>query len=138
MVELLGSLVGDLFGAALGGSWVERARRRRTARAFADGRDVVFPGWVLGDQPYCRPAGGLLVVAPRQVYHVVGRGMPITRRDLPVERLVVLGRRVATSADHRQMPADWAVLDCVDGGARVLVACHEAKMAYVEARLAPS
>lgn len=135
MGAFFGGLLAIVIGVELGRRWWEKARLRRTARAFSAGRDAVFPGWVLGRRAYCRPSGGLLVVAPDAFYHVVDRGMPITRRDIPVERLAVVRRRRGKPEDHKHMPANWAVLECLDDGEAVVIACHEAEMRYVEEAL---
>ena len=134
--EFFGLLLANLVGGEIGWWWSEKARQRRTARAFAAGRNAVFTGWVLGVQPYCRAAGGLLVLeVSGAFYHVVDRGMPITRRDIPVERLVVVRRRTGTWDDHTQRPANWDVFECLDDQEPVLIACHQGEASYVEQAL---
>lgn len=123
---------GDAVIDGVVGRAIRRRRRRRVDAAVAAGRAATFPGWVLGSRPYCRPAGGLLVLTANGVHHVVDRGMPITRRDLPVERLTLIGRRTATWDDSPQVPALWMTLECYDGAERVLVVTHEDQIAHVE------
>ena len=96
MGEFIGLVLTSLLGGALGTWAYTRARIRRAARAFEEGRETTFPGFVLGNLPYCRAAGGLLVLSSDALYHVADRGMPITRRDIPVERLTVVESRAAT------------------------------------------
>lgn len=133
--EFLAALLADFLGGAIGRRSSDRARVRRTARAIAAGRDASFPGWVLGRQTYCRAAGGVLTVTPDAVYHLLDRGMPITRHDLPAERLAVIRRRPGTWEDHKHMPENWAVLECLDGDEPILIGCHEAEMPHVEEAL---
>ncbi|QTE31105.1 hypothetical protein [Pengzhenrongella sicca] len=66
------------------------------------------------------------------IHHVVDRGMPITRHDLPLDRLEVVAVRQGTRADHKQMPADWLVMECLDDDEKVWIACHEGEMRFVE------
>lgn len=128
---LLQFLAGFLFGQTVTG-WQVKARARRTARAVAAGRDAVFPGWVLGTRPYCRAGGGFLVVTPTALGFDADRGVPVTRRDIPIDRLVVRERRSARRDDHKQMPAGSEVLECLDGDDRILIGCHKLEMPYVE------
>ena len=53
------------------------------------------------------------------------------------QRLVVRERRTATRDDHKQMPPDWELLDCLDGDDRILIACHKLEMPYVESLFRP-
>lgn len=133
--EFVGALMATLIGGAIGPSLYDRHRRRGTAAAFRSGRDVTFPGWVLGRTPYCREPGGLLVVTGDGIHHVVATGMPITRRDLPVDRLRAVRVRTRGAEDDMRMPHDWAVLECFDGEEPVRIACDRKEMYLVEARL---
>lgn len=128
---LLQLLAGSLFVHTVTG-WQVKARARRTARAVAAGRDALFPGWVLGARPYCRARPGFLVVTPTALGFDADRGVPVTRRDIPVDRLVLRERRTARRDDHKQMPPGWDVLECLDGDDRILIACHKLEMPYVE------
>lgn len=132
MVDVLLDLLGTFLGLQIGTGWQEKARVRRTARLVAAGRAAVFPGWVLGPRPYCRPGGGFLVLTPTALGYDADRGVPVTRRHVPIDRLVVRERRTATWDDHKQMPPDWELLDCLDGDDRILIACHKLEMPYVE------
>lgn len=132
MVELLLEFLGTLLVGPIVTGWQEKAQARRTARAVAAGRDAVFPGWVLGSRPYCRPAYGVLVVMPTALGYDADRGVPVTRRNVPIDRLVVRERRAATRDDHKQMPPGWELLDCLDGDDRILIACPKLQMPYVE------
>lgn len=132
MIDLLLDIVSTLVGIPIGTDWQEKARARRTARALAAGQQAVIPGWVLGAKPYCRAQGGFLVVTPTALHYDADRGMPLTRREVPVDRLVVRDRSLGTRDDHKRMPPDWDVLDCLDGEVGVLIACHRREMPYVE------
>ena len=132
MLNLVVEALDVVLGGSLGSRWYERGRRRRVAVAFAHGRDAAFPGWLLGQQSYCRAAGGLLVVTEPALDHVVDRGMPMTRHDVPIDRIAGFTVRPGTPADHKQMTADWMVLEFLDEAAPVRIACGQQEMRYVE------
>ncbi|MGN8244759.1 hypothetical protein ACTHAM_001864 [Cellulomonas soli] len=132
MGDVLWLILASVIGGALGAWAYARVRLRRAARAFEGGRPTTFAGFVLGSRPYCRAAGGLLVVEGDALSHVVDRGMPGTRRDIPVSQLTVVRARPATRADDRDMPPGWTVLECRDGDEQVLIACDRREMRFVQ------
>lgn len=89
-------------------------------------------GWVLRQQSYFRAVGGLLVVTEHADYHVVDRGILMTRHVVPIDRIAGFTVRLGTSADHKQMSADWMVLEFLDEAAPVRIACSQSEMRYVE------
>jgi hypothetical protein len=100
-------------------------------KSLAKGRDISFPGWVLGTTSYCRRPSGFLVVTPIGFYCCEMPSLPPTRRDIPVERLKVVLTRAGSSSDAEYMD-DWWVTECLNGDAKVLFACHQDDMRYVE------
>ena len=132
MLNFVVEALGVVLGGSLGSKWYERGRRRRVAVAFANGRDAVLPGWVLRQQSYFRAVGGLLVVTEHADYHVVDRGILMTRHVVPIDRIAGFTVRLGTSADHKQMSADWMVLEFLDEAAPVRIACSQSEMRYVE------
>jgi hypothetical protein len=134
---VLGDLLAGLLGGWLGAVGGERGRRRRNEQAFEDGRDVVFPGWVLGGLSYCHPPGGVLVVQPAGLFWSPDSFGKWPRRSLPVESLRLNTVRARNGADVKQMPQHWRVAECADTGQPVLLACAEGDMRYVEQVLRP-
>lgn len=133
MLESLLSVVGALVGGAAGQGAVEHHRRRRNARAFARGEDVVFAGCALGDAPYCRPPSiaYCLVLTATGLYACVYPDLPSTRRDIPAHRLSLHTVRPATRADAAQIPPGWLAAECADDATPVVLATHELDMPYV-------
>ena len=58
--------------------------------------------------------------------------MPMTRHDVPIDRIAGFTVRPGTPADHKQMTADWMVLEFLDEAAPVRIACSQSEMRYVE------
>lgn len=130
--SLLG-VVGSLVGGAAGQGAVEHHRRRRNARAFARGEDVVFAGCALGSAPYCRPPSiaYCLVLTATGLYACVYPDLPSTRRDIPEHRLSLRTVRPATRADAPEIPPGWLAAECTDDATPVVLATHELDMPYV-------
>ena len=60
---MIADLLGALLGVLVGGGGDGRRKLRRQHEAFAAGEPVTFPVYLVGDLPYCRPAGGFLTVS---------------------------------------------------------------------------
>lgn len=133
MLESLLGMVGALVGGAAGQGAVEHHRRRRNARAFAQGEDVVFAGCALGDAAYCRPPSiaYCLVLTATGLYACVYPDLPSTRRDIPAHRLSLHTVRPATRAHAAQIPPGWLAAECTDDATPVVLAAHELDMPYV-------
>ncbi|WP_236063737.1 hypothetical protein [Streptomyces poriferorum] len=66
-----------------------RRRERSQERAFANGGEVTFQAYVLGDRPYCRPVP-VFLSASRTALHVSPTEVKELRRSvLPAERIAV-------------------------------------------------
>jgi len=128
---VIGGLVGNLVAALVAGwfgvAGYERFRRRKVARTFAAGPEVVVPGSVLGDASYCHPPGGFLAVGDRTLTWLTGVGGK--RYPVPIDRLTV--RSVDRGPGEPTGPtADVVCADAVTG-ARVTVRVLRADLAYL-------
>jgi hypothetical protein len=112
-----------------------RSERRRNEAAWAEGRQVVFEGWVLGERPYCRKPGGAFVATASSLGWQSHPDWHAGRHALPVERLRVLRVRARQRADIKQLPWSWSVAECADGEDRILIACSRDNMRYIQSVL---
>ncbi|MGW0936953.1 hypothetical protein [Streptomyces sp. NPDC002666] len=136
MITFLISFVADqLLTPALPG---RRRRERAQERAFADGGEVTFQAYVLGDRPYCRPVP-VFLSASRTALHVSPTEWKELRRSaLPAERIAVQRIRPRARTDPRTIPSYWRIAECRDGQADVLIACDPVHLRYVAEALRPT
>lgn len=129
---MIGDLIGDWLAGAVGwnsrAAFYERRRRRKLARAYAEGRPLEFPGSVIGKAPYCHPSGGLLRIDGTSVTWRPVPGTPLY--PFPVERLTV--RDVEAGLPPVTFP--WALTDavvCDDAGTVVRVEVLRVDLPYL-------
>lgn len=136
MITFLISFLADLILAP--GLPGRRRRERARERAFADGGEVTFEAYVLGDRPYCRPVP-VFLSASRTALHVSPTEVKeLRRRALPVERIVVQRIRGRARTDPRTIPSPWQLAECRDGQADILIACDPVHMRYATEALRPT
>ncbi|MER7726291.1 hypothetical protein [Streptomyces sp. NPDC096323] len=113
-----------------------RRRERAQERAFADGDEVTFPAYILGDRPYCRPVP-VFISACRTALRVSPTEVKELRRSaLPVEQIAIRRIRHRERTDPRGIPPYWQLAECRDGQADVLIGCAPPHMRYVARVLA--
>lgn len=136
MITFLISFLADqLLTPALPG---RRRRQRAQERAFADGGEVTFEAYVLGDRPYCRPVP-VFLSASRTALHVSPTEVKeLRRRALPAERIAVQRIRSRARTDPRTIPSYFQLAECRDGQADILIACDPVHMRYVAEALRPT
>lgn len=102
MITFLISFVADqLLTPGLPG---RRRRERAQERVFADGGEVTFEAYLLGDRPYCRPVP-VFLSASRTALHVSPTEFKeLRRRALPAERIAVQRIRRRARTDPRSIP----------------------------------
>ncbi|MEU9201019.1 hypothetical protein [Streptomyces sp. NPDC048332] len=116
----------------------QRRRERAQERAFADGGEVTFEAYVLGDRPYCRPVP-VFLSASRTALHVSPTEVKELRRSaLPAERIAVQRIRNRARTDPRTLHSYWQLAECRDGQADILIACAPEHMRYVAETLRPT
>jgi hypothetical protein len=120
-------IIGDLVLARLTGPYIERRRNRRNARAFAEGRAVVFEGVVTGTPGYCVGLT-MLVVDNCKLYRSTDPGGNWPRIPLPVDRL----RLIET---HPSDSPGWKVISCLDGDQAVVFRVAAENALYLERTL---
>ncbi|WP_371603546.1 hypothetical protein OG345_23450 [Streptomyces sp. NBC_01220] len=129
---LISFLIDQLLTPGLPG---RRRRERSQERAFADGGEVTFQAYVLGDRPYCRPVP-VFLSASRTALHVSPTEVKELRRSvLPAERIAVQRIRGRERTDPRTIPSYWQLAECRDGQADILIACDPTHMRYVDEAL---
>ncbi|MGK5531502.1 hypothetical protein [Streptomyces sp. URMC 129] len=107
-----------------------RWKRRRRARAFAAGKEVRFPGAVVGPEPYGGRPANVLLASRRGLASAYRPARRRTRREVPVERLRLVTVRPRSKGD-RKIPRYCHVAVCRDGDAEVLIVCAPWNMPYV-------
>ena len=132
---MIGDLVATVVSGLLAGLGLDWSERRRHEKAWAEGREVVLDGWVLGECSYCHEPGGALVATASSLGWQSHPAWHAGRQALPVERLRVLRVRDRSRGDHKKMPWHWAVAECADGLDRILIACPRDNMRYVQSVL---
>jgi hypothetical protein len=130
--DFLSDIIGDLFVGSLPDVWPFHRRPKDLMPRLAAGRDISFPAAVFGTTSYCKGTNVVLVVTPSEFYCCIRTYYPHTRRDIPVERLTVGLTRPGTSADNRPWLPGWWVIECMDGDAKVLLACHQHDLRYLQ------
>lgn len=132
---LITFVIDQLLTPALPG---RRRRERAQERAFADGDEVTFQAYVLGDRPYCRPVP-VFLSASRTALHVSPTEVKeLRRRALPAERIAVQRIRRRARTDPRTIPSYFQLAECRDGQADILIACDPVHMRYVAEALRPT
>ncbi|MEU9130883.1 hypothetical protein AB0D08_22770 [Kitasatospora sp. NPDC048540] len=116
----------DQFGGLLGALFPLRGtgrpgRRRR--RAFEAGRVVSFEASVLGAQPYCLPAVGVLHLSRAGLLAVPAAGAGTDGRPVPLHRLDVVLVRDRLRSDPSTIRPFWRVAECRDENALIMVGC---------------
>lgn len=125
---MISDLLASLLGTLLGGGLFERRRRRRLARDLDEGRPLVFPGSVIGDAAYCRPAGGMLRLDGASLSWLTGRGgmsFPV-----PVERLAARTLAAVRTSDAFTGGENVAVV-CDDDELTVRIVVLKADLPYL-------
>lgn len=129
--EVIAALISFAADQLVPGLPGRRRQERRQERAFADGVEVTFPAYILGDRPYCRPVP-VFVSASRTALHVSPTEVRELRRSaLPTERIGLQRIRRRARTDPRSIPPYWQLAECLDGQTTILIGCAPPHMRYV-------
>ncbi|WP_327710534.1 hypothetical protein OG912_19970 [Streptomyces sp. NBC_00464] len=127
-------MIADLIASAVGALIpVPGRRRRERAReeAFANGAEVTFEAYILGDRPYCRPVPVFLSASRTALYASPTEVRELKRSALPTEHIGVRRIRRRTRTDPHTIPPYWYLAECRDGQTDILIACAPPDMRYV-------
>lgn len=125
---MIGDQLAGLVGGAFGDGLYETIRRRKLARADAEGRPLEFPGSILGSAGYCHPDGGFLRVDGTTLAWLTGKGgisFPVPTAQLTVRELAPVDGSKWSSGDSR------VTVVCDDAGTAVRIVVLEADLRYL-------